>query len=95
MGGLAPEAPLMESYTIEGPIMRRDAAQALLSVLRAREADIIALRYGLNGHYPHLRREIALRYGLTIPRIQQIEAKALAKMHAKAAKVLLPVAEQS
>jgi RNA polymerase primary sigma factor len=84
----------MESYTMEGPIMRRDAAQAFLSVLRAKHADIIALRYGLNGNAPLTLKEIALRYRVTAPAIRQIEQKALKKMRARAARVLLPIAEQ-
>ena len=84
-----------DSYTIENAIMRRDVTQAFLSVLRAREADIIALRFGLNGNAPHLLHEIALRYGVTAPCIRQIEQGALRKMRAKAAKILLPIDEQS
>jgi DNA-directed RNA polymerase sigma subunit (sigma70/sigma32) len=79
-----------DSYTLEGPIMRADAARAFLSVLSCTNADIIARIYGLRGYYPQLECEIAETYGITPARINQRKQKALEQMYAKAAKILLP-----
>lgn len=52
----------------------------LLEVLNEREQDIIAMRFGLRGHFPKTLEEIGKKYRLTRERVRQLEAKAIKKM---------------
>ncbi|MEX3099321.1 MULTISPECIES: RNA polymerase sigma factor [unclassified Streptomyces] len=54
--------------------------RAMLAEMTAREAGIIALRYGLFGGRPRTLEEIGLVYGVTRERIRQIESKTMAKL---------------
>ncbi len=58
----------------------REDINTILSTLSDKEADIIELRFGLNGKAPLSLKEIGDRYNLTKERIRQIEKKALARM---------------
>lgn len=52
----------------------------LLSEIEPREADILKLHYGLEGHKPMSLRDIGQKMGLTRERIRQIQRAALGKM---------------
>jgi RNA polymerase sigma factor (sigma-70 family) len=52
----------------------------LLEGLRPREAEILRLRFGLNGGRRYTLEEIGNRYGVSRARIQQIEAATLRKL---------------
>ena len=54
----------------------------MLETLPPKEADILALRYGLNGEKCLSLREISRRYRLSRERIRQIEKKAIKKLRA-------------
>ena len=54
----------------------------LLESISEREARVLRMRYGLDDHSPMTLGEIGARLGLTRERIRQIEAHALAKLHA-------------
>lgn len=56
------------------------AIDCVLKTLDSREADIIKLRYGLNGKKPQTLDEIGKEYNLSKERIRQIEEKALSKL---------------
>jgi RNA polymerase primary sigma factor len=58
----------------------QDTLRTLLAGLTAREAGIIALRYGLVGGGPKTLEEIGQVYGVTRERIRQIEAKTMSKL---------------
>jgi len=52
----------------------------LLQAIDEREATILRLRYGLNGHEPLTLKQIGARIGLTRERVRQIEIQALDKL---------------
>lgn len=54
-----------------------------LQELNPREAEVIRLRYGLEGNYPHTLEEIGKAFNVTRERIRQIEAKAIRKLRNK------------
>ena len=56
------------------------AIDCVLKTLDSREADVIKLRYGLNGKKPQTLDEIGKEYNLSKERIRQIEEKALSKL---------------
>jgi hypothetical protein len=80
--GIASQEPVMVSlYQEDAPNVSRNAlASALLDLLDARERDIVARRFGLDGHPVCTEDETAAALGLTPRRIRQIQAAALAKM---------------
>ena len=57
-----------------------NAIRNVLSTLETREAEIVALRYGLYGKRPKTLEEVGAIYGLTKERIRQIENKAMNKL---------------
>ena len=50
--------------------------------LTDREAEIIRLRFGLNGLEPLTQREIAVKYGISRSYVSRIEKKAVEKLRA-------------
>lgn len=58
----------------------RNDINMVLETLSDKEADIINMRFGLNGQAPMSLKEIGDIYGLTKERIRQIEKKALSRM---------------
>jgi RNA polymerase primary sigma factor len=51
-----------------------------LEVMDQREATVLKMRFGLDGHEPRTLKEIGETLGLTRERVRQIETEALAKM---------------
>lgn len=67
---------------------------AMLAELDPRDAEVLALRYGLNGGEEHTLEELGQMYGVTRERIRQIEAKALGRLrHPIRAEILKPFLE--
>ncbi|WP_194837901.1 sigma-70 family RNA polymerase sigma factor [Nocardia sp. XZ_19_369] len=67
----------------------RGQLDQVLAALTEREAEVIALRYGLHGAEPKTLDEIGKTYGVSRERARQIEAKGMAKLRQPArAKVL-------
>jgi RNA polymerase sigma factor (sigma-70 family) len=58
----------------------RGALATVLSELPDREAQVVRMRFGLDGSDPMTLEEIGTNYGLTRERIRQIEAKAMTKL---------------
>ncbi|RMH26538.1 MAG: sigma-70 family RNA polymerase sigma factor [Planctomycetota bacterium] len=59
------------------------AIQTLLAAIDEREAEVLRLRYGLDGRAPLTLKEIGREIGLTRERVRQIEIHALAKLNRK------------
>lgn len=55
----------------------------MLSVLREKEREVLTLRFGLDGDEPHTYEDIGDIYGITGPRVRQIEENALRKLRGK------------
>jgi RNA polymerase primary sigma factor len=58
----------------------RDDIESVLSTLTGKEAEIIRLRYGLNGHRAMSLKEIGDVFQLTKERIRQLEHRALMRL---------------
>lgn len=57
-----------------------EAILEALKTLNEREANVIILRYGLDGHEPKTLEEVGLEFQVTRERIRQIESKAIKKL---------------
>jgi RNA polymerase primary sigma factor len=67
---------------LEEVMMRQDLS-SILSDLSEREAQIMRLRFGIDGEQETTLEDIGAMVGLTRERIRQIEAKALRKLRLK------------
>lgn len=73
---------------VEAKIVKEEI-QKCLALLKPREAEILKLRFGLDGNRPRTLEEIGKIYGITRERIRQIEAKALRRLrHPSKSKIL-------
>jgi RNA polymerase primary sigma factor len=77
---------LIEDKETEAPDIQtvanvvREYVRAALSALSDREAEIIRLRFGLDGNEPQTLEEVGKRFGITRERVRQIEGVALKKL---------------
>ncbi len=70
--------------------LRREVQRAL-STLTQREADVIALYFGLNGEHSMTLEEIGEKFNLTRERVRQIKEKAIRRLrHTSRSKTLKP-----
>ena len=60
--------------------LQSEMVEKALQRLKGREADVIRLRYGLNGERPHSLEEVGAIYNVTRERIRQIEAKVIRRL---------------
>ncbi len=67
----------VESATSEG---LREATQAVLEGLTARESKVLRMRFGIDMNTDHTLEEVGKQFDVTRERIRQIEAKALRKL---------------
>ena len=79
-------ADTLEDTSMAAPIdqvsqrMQREYIEKAMTVLNARERNIIELRYGLVDGRSHTLDEVSVMYKLTRERIRQIEVRALRKL---------------
>jgi RNA polymerase primary sigma factor len=81
----------MEQSPEEAAVSRSlsDHIRDLLETLAPKEAEILALRFGLNGKKRLSLREIGRQYRLSRERVRQIEKKAITKLRAPSCRRLL------
>ncbi|MDO7848607.1 sigma-70 family RNA polymerase sigma factor [Hymenobacter sp. M29] len=80
----SPDAGLLDDS------LRREVQRAL-STLTLREADVVTLHFGLNGHAARTLEEIGEQFGLTRERVRQIKEKAIRRLkHTTRSKALKP-----
>jgi len=82
---------LMESKTIkvEDEVINhtlKDTLQTLIQELDEREANILKMRYGLDGENPMTLEEVGNILNISRERVRQIESRALSKLRKKAVK---------
>ena len=83
-GGESPDAGLLNDS------LRREVQRAL-STLTMREADVVTLHFGLNGHAALTLEEIGEKFSLTRERVRQIKEKAIRRLkHTTRSKALKP-----
>ncbi len=58
----------------------RDDVAAVLADLKPREAEVLRLRYGLDGERVHTLKEVGVLMGVTRERVRQLEMRALRKL---------------
>ena len=81
---ITPDSELMSDS------LRREVQRAL-STLTQREADVVALYFGLNGAQAHTLEEIGEKFSLTRERVRQIKEKAIRRLrHTTRSKSLKP-----
>ena len=58
----------------------RDDVAAVLADLKPREAEVLRLRYGLDGEHVHTLKEVGIKMNVTRERVRQLEMRALRKL---------------
>ena len=53
---------------------------AVLADLKPREAEVLRLRYGLDGEHVHTLKEVGIKMNVTRERVRQLEMRALRKL---------------
>ena len=80
MDVIAQEDDMLEN--LSAGEMRRQLRECIDKYLSGREADIIKMRYGLDGERPKTQREAALECGISRSYVSRIEKRALEKLRA-------------
>lgn len=81
-GDLIPDSSAEPPHEAADRELLREHVAEVLRLLTAREAEIIRLRFGLEGGMPKTLEQCAAIFGVTRERIRQIEARALRKLQA-------------
>ena len=82
-GGLTVADVLPDDFVMEEHCEQTDAARrlrALVAALPARDRELLALRYGLDGRAPMTQRQVAARFGISRSYISRMEKRALASL---------------
>ena len=82
-GGLTVADVLPDDFVMEEHCEQTDTARrlrALVAALPARDRELLALRYGLDGRAPMTQRQVAARFGISRSYISRLEKRALASL---------------
>ena len=80
LGDLLPDMDQPTPEEIVFAQLKNEMIEKTLQQLTKKEADVIRLRYGLNGAAPHTLEQVGAMYKVTRERIRQIEAKAIRRL---------------
>jgi len=80
LGDLLPDMDQPTPEEIVFAQLRNEMIEKTLQQLTKKEADVIRLRYGLNGEAPHTLEQVGTMYKVTRERIRQIEAKVIRRL---------------
>jgi DNA-directed RNA polymerase sigma subunit (sigma70/sigma32) len=70
----------LQAHFLRPMRLPRAALRALLSRLTEREREVLAARFGLDGHEPERAVDVAERLGLSVDRVRRIQRRALYKL---------------
>ncbi|MFD0899057.1 sigma-70 family RNA polymerase sigma factor [Actinomadura sediminis] len=79
LGDLVPDDAPDPSDTVASSLLR-GYLDSVLTTLPEREADVLSLRFGLDGAEPRTLDEIGRNYGVTRERIRQLEKKGMTSL---------------
>jgi len=80
LGDFIPDETQPQPYDQASKQLLKENIEEVLDTLSPREASVLKMRFGLNGHHPMTLEEVGREFGVTRERIRQIEAKALRKL---------------
>ncbi len=80
LGDFIPDESQLSPVDAASKQLLKDHLDEVLSTLSEREANVLKLRFGLEGNKPMTLEEVGRVFGVTRERIRQIEAKALRKL---------------
>jgi RNA polymerase primary sigma factor len=80
LGDFIPDETQPQPYDQASKQLLKENIEEVLDTLSDREARVLKMRFGLNGHHPMTLEEVGREFGVTRERIRQIEAKALRKL---------------
>ncbi|MDP3955182.1 MAG: RNA polymerase sigma factor RpoD [bacterium] len=80
LGDFIPDETQPQPYDQASKQLLKENIEEVLGTLSDREARVLKMRYGLDGHRAMTLEEVGREFGVTRERIRQIEAKALRKL---------------
>ncbi|MDO8551411.1 MAG: RNA polymerase sigma factor RpoD [bacterium] len=80
LGDFIPDETQPQPYDQASKQLLKENIEEVLNTLSDREARVLKMRYGLDGHRSMTLEEVGKEFGVTRERIRQIEAKALRKL---------------
>ncbi len=80
LGDFIQDQTQLSPYEATSQELLKESVQEVLKTLSPREAQVVIMRFGLDGSAPKTLEEVGRFFGVTRERIRQIEAKALRKI---------------
>jgi RNA polymerase primary sigma factor len=84
LGHLVPDGAAVDAFDALATSRLVVATRAVLAGLTEKEANVLRLRFGIDGNTPHTLEEIGATFGVTRERVRQIESEALKKLRVPA-----------